>query len=269
VISIAIAAMVFDAKTARQELVGELQGLVGKEGGEAIKTMLDNAQQPQQGTFATIVGVATLLFGASGVFGQLQDSLNTIWEVKPKPGGGIWMLIRARFLSLTMVLGTAFLLLVSLVLSTVVAGFGTYLQHRFPGLEAIGHVFNFLLTLLVTTLLFGLIFRYLPDAKVAWRDVIVGAILTAILFALGKFLIGMYLGKASVGSSYGAAGSFVVLVVWIYYSAQILLFGAELTQVYARRYGSRIVPKAGAEPATNDARAQQGLAPRKQQFGPA
>lgn len=261
---ISVAAMVFDEQAARGHLVSEMGGLVGSEGAEAAETMLDSADQPEQSTFAAVVGIVMLLFGASGVFGQLQDSLNTIWEVRPKPGGGVWQLIRSRFLSMGMVLGTGFLLLVSLVLSSAISGLGTYLQDRWPGMETLWHVLNFLVTMGVVTLLFALIFKYLPDAKIAWSDVWVGAILTAVLFAVGKLLIGLYLGKASVGSAYGAAGSLVVLLLWIYYSSLILFFGAELTQVYARRFGSRIMPKEGAERVTGAERAQQGLGGSKE-----
>jgi membrane protein len=264
VISLAVASLVFDQKAARTEMVDEMGGLIGSEGEEAVEAMLDSADKPQQGTVATILGVITLLFGASGVFGQLQDSLNTIWEVKPKPGGGIWQLIRSRFLSMAMVLGTGFLLLVSLVVSSAISGLGTYLQNQWPGLESIWHVVNFIITVLMATVLFALIFKFLPDAKIAWSDVWVGAFLTAVLFSIGKVLIGLYLGKASIGSAYGAAGSLVVLLVWIYYSSLILFFGAELTQVYAKRFGSQIVPKEGAEPVTGEARAQQGLGKSKE-----
>jgi membrane protein len=245
-------------------MVDEMGGLIGSEGEEAVEAMLDSADKPKQGTVAAVLGVITLLFGASGVFGQLQESLNTIWEVKPKPGGGIWQLIRSRFLSMAMVLGTGFLLLVSLVLSSAISGMGTYLKHQYPGLESIWHIVNFVVTIAVVTVLFALIFKFLPDAKIAWNDVWVGAVLTAILFAVGKLLIGIYLGKASIGSAYGAAGSLVVLLVWIYYSSLILFFGAELTQVYAKQFGSRIVPKEGAEPVTAEGRAQQGLGKSKE-----
>lgn len=265
VISLAVVSMVFEEKAARTQMVDEMGGLIGSEGEEAVEAMLDSADKPKkQGTVATVLGVITLLFGASGVFGQLQESLNTIWEVKPKPGGGVWQLIRTRFLSMAMVLGTGFLLLVSLVLSSAISGMGTYLQHQFPGLESIWHIVNFVVTIAVVTVLFALIFKFLPDAKIAWSDVWVGAVLTAVLFAVGKLLIGLYLGKASIGSAYGAAGSLVVLLVWIYYSSLILFFGAELTQVYARRFGSRIVPKEGAEPVTAEGRAQQGLGKSKE-----
>jgi membrane protein len=263
VISLAVASLAFDEKAARTQMVDEMGGLTGSEGEDAVEAMLDSADKPKQGTVATVLGVITLLFGASGVFGQLQESLNTVWEVKPKPGGGIWQLIRSRFLSMAMVLGTGFLLLVSLVLSSAISGMGAYLTHQFPGLESIWHVVNFAVTIAVVTVLFALIFKFLPDAKIAWSDVWVGAVLTAILFAVGKLLIGLYLGKASIGSAYGAAGSLVVLLVWIYYSSLILFFGAELTQVYAKRFGSRIVPKEGAEPVTAEGRAQQGLGKSK------
>lgn len=264
VISLAVASLVFDEKAARTEMVDEMGGLIGSEGEEAVKAMLDSADKPKQGTVATVLGVITLLFGASGVFGQLQESLNTIWEVKPKPSGGIWQLLRSRFLSMAMVLGTGFLLLVSLVLTSAISGMGTYLKHQFPGLESIWQIVNFVVTIAVVSILFALIFKFLPDAQIAWNDVWVGAVLTAILFALGKLLIGLYLGTASIGSAYGAAGSLVVLLVWIYYSSLILFFGAELTQVYARRFGSHIVPKEGAEPVTAEGRAQQGLGKSKE-----
>jgi membrane protein len=264
VISLSVASLAFDKEAAQDQMINEMGGLTGSEGKEAVKAMLESADKPQQGTVATVIGVITLLFGASGVFGQLQDSLNTVWEVKPKPGGGIWQLIRSRFLSMAMVLGTGFLLLVSLVLSSAIAGMGTYLNYEFPGLESVWHIVNFVVTIVVVTVLFALIFKFLPDAEIAWRDVWVGAVLTATLFAVGKLLIGLYLGKASIGSAYGAAGSLVVLLVWIYYSSLILFFGAELTQVYAKRFGSRIVPKEGAEQVTAEARAQQGLGKPKE-----
>src|SRR5581483_5891761 len=198
---------------------------------------------------ATVVGIVTLLLGASGVFGQLQDALNTVWEVEPKPGRGIWGLIKDRFLSLTMVFGTGFLLLVSLVITAAVSAAGGTLRGLGPGLEAIA----------VVTLLFALIYKFLPDAKIAWRDVWVGAVATAVLFVIGKFAIGLYLGHASIGSAYGAAGSFVVVLVWTYYSAQILLFGAELTQVYANRSGSHVEPARDAVKITPEKRAEEGM----------
>ena len=260
VIAIAIVALVFDEQAANGQILAQMQGLVGKEGALAIQAMIENAKRPDAGIIATVLGVATLLFGASGVFGELQSALNTIWEVQPKPGRGVWGYIRDRFLSLTMVLGTGFLLLVSLLLSAGISGASQYLGDRWPGFGSVLHIANAGVSFLVVMLLFAMIFKFLPDVNVRWRDVWVGAALTALLFTLGKLLIGLYLGNMSIGSAYGAAGSFVVLVVWIYYSAQIMFFGAELTQVYAKRYGTKIVPKPNAVPVTHEARAQQGIA---------
>jgi membrane protein len=211
---------------------------------------------------ATVLSVVTLLLGASGVFGQLQDALNTIWEVKPKPNQGIWGFIRTRFLSFAMVLGIGFLLLVSLLLSSALAFMGSFLDRMPEQLHFLAQALNFVFSTAVITLLFALMFKLLPDVKMAWRDVWLGAFVTAVLFSIGKILIGLYLGHSAMASSYGVAGSFVVLLVWVYYSAQILFFGAELTQVYANRYGSRIVPDEHAVPITENERAQEGR-PRK------
>jgi membrane protein len=238
VIALAIVALFVDADAAAGQFLSQVESMVGADGAQAIAGMLENADQPQTGTVAAILGIATLLFGASGVFGQLQEAMNTIWDVPAKQGGGIWKMIRSRFLSFAMVLGTGFLLLVSLMLSALIAGVGQQVGQWWPGLEAISHLANETATFLVMTLLFALIFKLLPDAKVRWRDVWVGALLTAVLFTLGKWLIGLYLGKSAVGSAYGAAGSLVVLLVWIYYSSQILFFGAELTHAMAERRGS-------------------------------
>jgi membrane protein len=265
VITLALASLILDRNAAREQLATEMGGLVGKEGAKLIETMLDNGTK-FSGTFTTILGIATLLFGASGVFGELQDAMNTIWEVKPKPNQGIWGVIRTRFLSFAMVLGTGFLLLVSLILTSSVAGAGSYFGRAMPALEPLVHLLTNAVSFAVVTLMFMLIFKFLPDAEVAWRDVWVGALLTAGLFTMGKMLIGFYLGKSGLGSAYGAAGSVVVLIVWVYYSAQILFFGAELTQVIAGRYGTRIVPTENAEPVTADARAQQGLRPAKSRY---
>jgi membrane protein len=176
------------------------------------------------------------------VFGQLQEALNTIWGVKPKPGGGIWGFIRTRFLSFGMVGGVCFLLLVSLTIETLLKGLSAYLKNVVPGGDLVALALFLIFDLVVIVLLFAMIFRYLPDAKIAWRDVWVGATLTAVLFALGKFVLGLYLGSGAAGSAYGAASSLITLLLWIYYAAQILLFGAEFTQVYANTYGTRVEP---------------------------
>ena len=227
---------------ARQKLTEQLQYLIDPSGIKVIQDIAANAAKPQAGIVATAIGVVVALFGASGVFGQLQEALNTIWGVKPKPGGGLLGFIRTRFLSFAMVGGVCFLLLVSLTIETLLRVFSNYLKNIMPGGDIISLALFLLFDLAVIALLFAMIFRYLPDAKIAWRDVWVGAILTAVLFVLGKLVLGLYLGSGAAGSAYGAASSLVTLLLWIYYSAQILLFGAEFTQVYANTYGARIEP---------------------------
>lgn len=250
IIAIAIAGAVFGEEAARGEIVTQIQGLVGRDGAKFIETAIEGASKPRAGTIASLISVAVLLFGASGLFAQLQDSLNTIWEVQPKPGRGLIGILRDRFLSFTMVLGVGFLLLVSLVLSAGLSGVVNFLGSLLPGIGALLQLANFLLSFAVTTLLFGLIYKVLPDVKIAWSDVWSGAIVTSLLFSIGRFALGLYLGNSSFGSTYGAAGSVVIILVWVYYAAQILFFGAEFTQVYARRYGSRIVPAKNAMPLT-------------------
>jgi membrane protein len=228
---------------ARQKITEQLQYLIDPSGIKVIQDIATNASKPHAGFIATTIGVVLALSGASGVFGQLQDALNTIWSVKPKPGGGIKGFIRTRFLSFAMVGGVCFLLLASLTIETILRGLSNYLNNAMPG----GHILAMGLFLIfdfaVIVLLFAMIFRFLPDAKIAWRDVWVGATLTAILFALGKFVLGLYLGSGAAGSAYGAASSLITLLLWIYYAAQILLFGAEFTQVYANTYGTRVEPE--------------------------
>lgn len=258
VITLGIVAFFLGTDAAGGQITQQLRALVGEDGGNAIEDMITSANKPTEGAVATILSVVTLLFGASGVFGQLQTALNTIWEVKPKPNRGIWGIVRDRFLSFTMVMGMAFLLLVSLVISASIASLGSFLGNPPDSLKWIAQAVNFVVSFGVITLLFALMFKLLPDVKMAWRDVWLGAILTAALFTVGKLAIGLYLGRSSMASSYGVAGSFVVLLVWVYYSAQILFFGAELTQVYANRFGSRIVPAENAEPLDETDRAEQG-----------
>lgn len=241
VMTIAIAGLVFGKDAAQQSLMTQMESLVGPQSAAAVKQMLDIAQKPSSGVGASLIAIATLLLGASGVFAQLQDALNTVWGVEPKAGRGLWGTIKDRFFSVVAVLGTGFLLLVSLVLSAALAAFGKLFLGWLPGQEAVLHVVDLAISFGVITLLFAMMYKLLPDAKVAWRDVWIGAGLTSLLFTVGKFLIGLYLGKADIGSAYGSAGSLVILLVWVYYSAQILLFGAEFTSVYANRYGSRIV----------------------------
>jgi membrane protein len=259
VIAIAVASLVFDQAEVQRGVVEQVGGLVGSEGAGLVETMIQNAQRPGTGLLATILGVGGLLLGALGAFGQLQDALNTIWEVKPKPGGGVLAILRDRLLSLSMVLVVGFLLLVSLVVSAGLSAVGNFVAGLLPESELLLQVLNFVLSFVVITVLFALMFKYMPDAKIAWGDVWIGAAITALLFTIGKVLIGLYLGNASVTSSYGAAGSLAVLLLWMYYSAQIFFLGAEFTQVYANRFGSRVVPAENAVRVTAEDRAQQGI----------
>jgi membrane protein len=215
--------------------------------------MIAASSKPTHSLVATIIGIAVLLFGAGGVFRQLQDALNTIWEVQAPPGRGWRGLVLDRFLAFMMVLGTGCMLLFSVGLSIAFAALGEYLSGYLPIPELALHAMNFLLSLFVITLLFALVFKVVPDAIIAWRDVWIGAAITALLFLLGTLVIGLYLGKSSVASTFGAAASLAVLLVWIYYSAQILFLGAEFTQVYATRFGSRIRPARGAVRVTRPA----------------
>lgn len=247
VVVIALIGLVLGQEAAQSAILSHIATLVGDQSAAAIKDMIQRADQPSTGLVATGLAVVTLLFGASGVFGQLQDALNTVWGVEPKEGRGVWGFIKDRFLSFVAVLGTGFLLLVSLILSSALAAFGKWFSGLLPLPEALLHLFNFVLSFVVVTGLFALIFKVLPDARVAWRDVWVGALLTAALFTIGKYALGLYLGKSNVASAYGAAGSLVLILVWVYYSAQILLYGAEFTQVYANRLGERIVPAPDAQ----------------------
>jgi membrane protein len=244
ILVIAIAGLFFDATSVREQLMGQIQALVGTDGADFLRSVLDNANQPgeQSGWVASAISVGLLILGATGVLTQLQTALNVVWNVKAKPELGFWGVLRKRALSFGMLLGIGFVLLVSLMLSAIVAGFSSYLNNLAPGLDAAGQLLSFLVSFGVTTFVFALIYKFVPDVNISWGDVWFGGIVTALLFSLGKTLIGLYLGNNSFGSTYGAAGSVVILLVWVFYSAQILFFGAELTQVYARRYGSRITP---------------------------
>ena len=240
---LALFGLFFGSDHARDKITEQLQYLIDPNGIKVIQDIAASASKPRSGILATVLGVFVGLFGASGVFGQLQDALNTIWGVKPKPGAGLWSFLRARFLSFAMVGGVCFLLLVSLTVESVLRAVSTYLQKMLPGGHILALTLFFIFDLAVVIFLFAMIFRYLPDVKIAWRDVWMGASLTAVLFVIGKFILGLYLGSGAAGSAYGAASSLITLLLWIYYSAQILLFGAEFTQVYANTYGSQVEPE--------------------------
>ncbi|HET7292942.1 MAG TPA: YihY/virulence factor BrkB family protein, partial [Vicinamibacteria bacterium] len=232
VIAIAVAGFAFGEDAARRQIVGQVADLIGHEGASALERMVESAgEQKRGGIVATLLGAVVLLFGASGVFAELQDSLNTVWGVKPRPGRGLLGMIADRFLSFVMVLGVAFLLLVSLLVSAALAALGTLGASLLS--ESVLQAVSTALSFAVITALFAAIFKVVPDVEVRWRDVWLGAAVTSLLFSLGKLAIGLYLGKAAVASAFGAAGSLVVILVWVYYSAQIVFFGAELTKAYA------------------------------------
>ena len=243
IIVIGIMSLFFSEGRAQSQLVDQIQSLFGGDVAGTIQTMIDNRERAGGNVLATVIGFLILIVGATGVFVQLQNALNTIWDVRPNPkASGIWQLIRVRLLSLGMVLVIGFLLLVSLVLSAMLSALNGALSGTMPGGELLWGILNFILSLAVIAAVFALMFKYVPDARVAWKDVLIGGTVTALLFVIGKTLIGLYLGNSGVASSYGAAGSLVVLLLWVFYSAQIVLFGGEFTQVYAKRFGGGIKP---------------------------
>lgn len=239
IISIAVAGFFFGAEAARGEIFGQLQGLVGDEGAAAIQGLLKSANNPTDGFIATLLGFVALVIGSTTVFAELQSDLDRIWRSPAEQGGqGWWFLIRTRLLSFGMVLGMGFIILVSLIMSAVLAALGKWWGSYFDGWETLLEIFNFVFSFTLITASFAAIYKFMPRVKIAWRDVWIGAVVTALLFSIGKFLIGLYIGKTGVASSFGAAGSFVVVMAWVYFSAQIFLLGAEFTWVYAHQHGS-------------------------------
>ena len=250
-IVVSIAGLVFGSQEAQDALVGQAQALVGPAGAEAIRGILVHVQAPGKGILSLIVGVGILFFGASGVFTELQTSLHRVWHLPPKAGG--WMLqIRERFFAFLMIVVSAFLLLASLLFSAGLAAIEKFAAYLLPLPPLILEILNLLLSFLIISAIFALIFRYVPEAGVAWRDALVGGVVSAVLFDLGKLLIGLYLGRTAFVSAYGAAGSLVVVIAWVYYSAQVVFLGAEFTGVYAKRYGAGIrkAGPAGSKPAS-------------------
>jgi membrane protein len=242
VVAVAVAGLVFGEEAARGLLGVELGKLVGPTAGAGIETLLVHAAAPTEGLLGSLVSLVVLLFGASAVFAELQAALNAIWNVEPNPSSGLWDYARQRFFTFLMVLGVAVLLLVSLVLSTLLSAAGKYFAHLLPGDALLWEVTNFVVAGLVIALLFALVFKIVPDTEVAWRDVWPGALATSLLFSVGKLVLGWYLGRASVASPYGAAGSVMVLVIWVYYAAQIFFFGAEFTHTFAEHRRGRGLP---------------------------
>ena len=239
-VATAVAGVVFGREAAEGEILRQIQALVGHTGAAAIQTVIQSANRPGFGTIASAIGLGTVLLGASGAFVELQDALNKIWRAKPRPESILICTIRKRFLSFGLVLGTGFLLLVSLALSAGLAVAGKFMGHLLPAPPFLFESANSLLSFGVITLLFAMIFKVLPDTEIAWGDVWIGAAVTSLLFTIGKLLIGLYLGRSTLASVYGAAASLVIVLVWVYYSAQIVLLGAEFTHIYANKHGSRV-----------------------------
>jgi membrane protein len=242
VLAVAIAGFVFGDEAARGQIVWQIQDFIGRDAAKVVEDLLQNARKPEIGSVATVLGLFTLFFAASGVFAELRDSLDTIWGVRP-PWSGIVPEIKSRFFSFAMVLGVGFLLVVSLLFSAGVAAAGKYFGDRLPAPASALTALNIAVSFVFITVLFAMIYKIIPHARIAWGDVWIGAAVTSLLFGFGKFLIGVYLAQAAIGSAFGAAGSLVIMILWVYYSAQIFFFGAEFTQVYANRYGSHVVAR--------------------------
>jgi membrane protein len=246
ILVLVLAGALFGPEAAHRELFGQIKGLVGDNGATAIQSILTAADKPKTSLLATILGFITLFIGASTVFIQLQQSLNAIWKVRLKTSG-LQSFIRHRLLSFAALLGIGFLLLVSLIVSAALEAAGKWMGGMIPAHEVIWHILDLVISLAIITLLFALMFKLLPDVLIAWRDVWIGSFVTALFFTAGKYLLGAYLGRGSLSSAYGAAGSFVVVLLWVYYSAQILLFGAASIHVYAKQHGASIRPASNAE----------------------
>jgi membrane protein len=232
VMVIGVAGLVFGKEAAEGALFGQLAGLIGPESAEAVQAMLRSASGEESGIIATAVGIGTLIIAATAVFGQLQLALNVIWKAPGNASLSVWHLLKSRLLSLSLILVIGFLLLVSLVISTALAAFSYYLDWILPGLATILHIVNLLLSFSFTTVLFAMMFKILPDKPVEWEEVWVGAAIAAILFTVGKHLISLYIGSSNMASTYGAAGALIIVLVWVYYSAQILLLGAEFAKAH-------------------------------------
>lgn len=243
IIIVTVASLIWSAQDIQEVISGQVGAAMGRDAAEQIQTMIENSQQRSNSTMALIAGIATLIFGATGVFSQLQKSLNNAWEVELDPNAGIMRTVISRVTALGIILTIAFLLIVSLLLSAVLSTINGWLEQQLPGIPSfLFFLVNDLVSVGVITVLFALMFRVLPDAKVEWRSVWAGAFMTAVLFTIGKFLLGFYFGQAEPGATFGAAGSIILIMLWVYYSSLIMLFGAEFTQVYARRNGHKIEP---------------------------
>ena len=240
IVAVSVAGFVFGAKAAQGEIVRQFQGLMGTQSATAIETIIQSTNRPALGAFAITLGLLAILVGASGAFNELQDALNTIWKVDSRTKSFWTVISRQRLFSLGLVVATGFLLLTSLLVTAALSAAERFVSNLLPISAILLESINFVFSFGVITILFALIFKFIPDTSIAWRDVLMGATVTSLLFAVGKVIIGFYLGHSALTSAYGAAASLVIFLIWIYYSAQILLFGAELTHVYALKYGSRL-----------------------------
>lgn len=243
IVIIYVAGLIYGREAVQGTIFGQIQGLVGASAAAQIQEMIKNAALNTEGNLAFIIGIVTLVLGATSVFAEIQDSINQIWNLKPKPKKGWVKMIKDRLLSFSVIVSLGFILLVSLLINGVLEILMNRLQARFPNITVVlVYIINLAITFLVISTLFGVIFKVLPDAVIKWRDVVTGSMVTAVLFMLGKFAITYYIGRSNVGGTYGAAGSLVVLLLWVYYSSVILYFGAEFTKAYAAKYGSAIHP---------------------------
>jgi membrane protein len=259
-IAIFMASLVFNPSSVRTQMFSEVGGLIGQKSAHAIEAAMSAQYETNKGLLASVIAIVTLVVTATGLFIELQDALNSIWGVETKPGGGFTGFIRMRLLSFAMVVGIGFLLLVSLLVSAALSALSHFLNELLPGVGVMSVVLSGLVSFAVVTVLFAMIFKVLPDVKIAWRDVWVGAIVTSLLFTAGKFLLGWYLGRSTTISAYGAAGSIVLVLLWVYYSAQILFFGAEITKVYANRFGVRLQPSTYARWVTPPEKTAEAIA---------
>ncbi|HEY6227312.1 MAG TPA: YhjD/YihY/BrkB family envelope integrity protein [Verrucomicrobiae bacterium] len=262
IIVIAIASFLMGSNShAGQKIYDEIASIVGPKGAEAIQSLMNQPGAQKQGLISSIIAVVTLILGSSGVFIELQAALNKIWDVKQEPGAGIWGFIKHRLLSFAMVLTIGFLLLVSLVVTAAISALGGMVGKWMPSLEAISQILNFVASFGIITVLFACIFKFMPDVRIPWKTVWVGAAVTSLLFAIGKFGLGMYLGKNTASNAFGPAKSLVILLLWVYYSAQIMFFGAELTQAYAKLSGAKVEPKEHAR--TDEENTSKEVSPTK------
>ena len=260
-IVIMLAGLIFGEEAARGEIFAQLQELIGEQGASAIQTLVGSVREPASGAIGTMLGAVALLVGATTVFAELQSDLDRIWRVPvPRKLSGLWAILRARLLSFGMILGIGFLLIVSLIASAALSALGKWWGPMLGGWETLAQVLNFVISFGIITAAFALIYKYIPRAEIEWHDVWIGALVTALLFTIGKFAIGLYIGKSAIASGFGAAGSVVVVLVWVYYSAQIFLFGAEFTWVFANAYGSQSGTKAATGGAVRNGAVPEGSA---------